>query len=40
MRSKTGRYRACHADCYHHPHRMGFGNCKFLISGEYKDFLQ
>lgn len=40
MREKTGRYRVCHADCYHHPHRIGFGNCKFLPSGEYREYLE
>lgn len=40
MRNKAGRYKVCHADCYHHPHRMGFGDCKFLVTGEYKIPLQ
>jgi hypothetical protein len=27
-------------DGYHHAHRTGFGNCKILLSGEYKEPLQ
>lgn len=26
----------CHADCYHFPHRIGSGQCKFLKPGVYK----
>lgn len=40
MRAKTGRYRVCHADCFHHPHRLGSIGCKFHASGEYKEPLQ
>lgn len=40
MRAKTGRYKSCHCDGYHHAHRTGFGNCKILLSGEYKEPLQ
>lgn len=36
MRAKAGRYYTCHADCYHHPHRIGFGDCKFSAPGIYK----
>lgn len=38
MRAKTGRYKVCHADCYHHPHRIGFGDCKFSALGVYKEY--
>lgn len=40
MRKGLGRYRVCRSDCYHHNHRMGFGNCKYLPNGEYKEFLE
>lgn len=33
---KLGRYRVCHADCFHHPHRMGSDGCKFTVAGEYR----
>lgn len=36
MRNKTGRYYVCHSDCYHHPHLIGFGDCKFSAPGIYK----
>jgi hypothetical protein len=36
IRNKTGRYKACHCDGYPHPHRTEFGNCKLMLSGEYK----
>lgn len=40
MHTKSGRYKSCHCDGYHFVHRTGFGNCKILLSGEYKEPLQ
>lgn len=39
MRLKIDRYRVCHADCHHHPHRMASNGCKFEINGEYRTWL-
>lgn len=39
MRRRTGRYRVCHADCYHHPHRIGSIGCKFNQQGEYREIV-
>lgn len=36
MRRKAGRYKVCHADCFHFPHRMGSGGCKFDVNAEYR----
>lgn len=36
IRNKTGRYHVCHSDCYHHPHRIGFGSCKYISPGIFK----
>lgn len=37
MRAKTGRYKTCHADCFHHPHRAGSTGCKFDKDFNYRD---
>lgn len=36
IRSGTGRYVVCHADCHPHEHRRASNGCKFDLSGEYR----
>jgi len=36
IRTKRGRYAPCYCDGYHHPHRVGSADCKFITHGVFK----